>query len=182
MNGLKALILVILITVVVPVDAAEYDQLLLKTQASIFPKIILLDKDIETKIASNEIVISIIHSINDHVTAVTLKNLMEESYKENLGNKKLIIRLIDFDKFEETDVATAYFIMQGSSKIHEKVTAHAAKNKRVCFSYNYKDFENNALISLLIKEKTYVYLNKSAIHDYDIKFLPLFYKIVKVLE
>ena len=162
--------------------AAEYDPLLLRTQATIFPKIILLDKDLENKIASNEIIISIVYSSEDKSNAELLKNLMLEQYAENLGNKKLTINLHNSEIPDTSNPSTAYFIMQGNPDAHEKITSFAARHKRVCFSYNYKDFKNNALISILIKEKTYIYLNKEAIQDYDIKFLPMFYNIVKVLE
>ncbi|MEJ2213703.1 MAG: hypothetical protein P8Y20_06505, partial [Gammaproteobacteria bacterium] len=73
-------------------------------------------------------------------------------------------------------------LIGGSADDHDKVTQYASKHNRVAFSYDYKDIKNNFLISLFVKEKTYIYLNKKALVDYDIKFLPLFYKIVKVLE
>jgi len=174
--------MIVLLIVTVSSMATEYDPLLLKTQASIFPKIILLDKDVESKLESDKIVISIVYSENDFENAIRLKNLIEDSYKKNLANKVLLVRLVDFREFEKENIATAYYLMQGEPDVHKSITSHAGKNRRVCFSYNYKDFENNALISLLIKEKTYIYLNKSAVHAYDIKFNPMFYKIVKVLE
>ena len=38
------------------------------------------------------------------------------------------------------------------------------------------------LVSLLMKEKTYIYLNKRAVNRYAIRFMPAFYKIVRVQE
>ena len=164
------------------VKAYDYDPLLMRAQASIFPKIILLDKDLKQKLASDQVVISILYSASEKDTAVKLKDLIEKQYKHNLGKQKLTIDLIDFNNFNESSTSTAYFLLKGADKYHNKVTAHAAKKQRLAFSYDYKDFKTNALVSVLMKEKTYIYLNKSAIHDYDIKFLPLFYKIVKVIE
>jgi len=162
--------------------AFEYDPLLIRAQASIFPKIILLDKDIDSKLENNKIVIEILHAEEDKNTALTIKSLIENQYKKNLGKKPLLVRLKTLNSFNHEGTVTAYFILKGSSEIHKKITSHAANKKRLVFSYDHKDFESNTLISLLMKEKTYIYLNKSAIHDYDIKFLPLFYKIVKVIE
>jgi len=174
--------LIFLILVSSKTYAFEYDPLLMRAQASIFPKIILLDKDIDSKLENNEIVIEILHAESDKNTALTIKSLIESQYKSNLGKKSLLVRLKNLKSFDHESVVTAYFILKGSSEIHNKITSHAANKKRLVFSYDYKDFESNTLISLLMKEKTYIYLNKSAIHDYDIKFLPLFYKIVKVIE
>ena len=182
MTMLRTLLIYTLITTSYSTMAAEYDPLLLRTQASIFPKIILLDKEMEEKIKKNEITISIVHSSDDRTNAELLKDLIHEQYNNNLGDKKLTITLLDSNIPDNTPPATAYFIMQGNPAAHEKITSYAARHKRVCFSYNYKDFENNALVSILIKERTYIYLNKSATLEYDIKFLPMFYKIVKVLE
>ena len=179
---LKLLILLILLGFSVQLRAYEYDPLLMRAQASIFPKIILLDKDLDSKVENEQVLIEILHSIKEKSVALKIKQLIEQQYKNNLGNKKLAVKLNEFEKFDSKNVATAYFILKGENKIHNKVTAHAAGRQRLVFSYDYKDFESNSLVSVLMKEKTYIYLNKSAIHDYDIKFLPLFYKIVKVIE
>ena len=176
------LILIHIILISTKAHAFDYDPLLMRAQASIFPKIILLDKDIDSKLENNQIIIEILHAEADKNIALNIKSLIEDQYKNNLGKKPLIIRLNEFESFNPEAPATAYFILKGSSNIHIKITSHAASMKRLVFSYDYKDFESNTLISILMKEKTYIYLNKSAIHDYDIKFLPLFYKIVKVIE
>jgi len=164
------------------VNAYDYDPLLMRAQATIFPKIILLDKDINEKHDDGNIAIVILHAKQESAVAENLKGLIFLKYMNHLGKNKLTVETVDFDSFDQEKVATAYFLLKGTNEIHEKITSHAASKKRLVFSYDYKDFTNNALISILMKEKTYIYLNKQAIHSYDINFLPLFYKIVKVIE
>ena len=63
-----------------------------------------------------------------------------------------------------------------------KVASIASGNQRICFSYNHNDLDNGSLISLQLKEKVYIYLNKNKLNEYDIKFKPVFYNIVKLVE
>ena len=69
--------------------------------------------------------------------------------------------------------------MDGVDK--KPVILHSINNNRICFSYHYKDFDDGTLISLFLKEKTYIYINKSFINVYSIKFVPIFYKIAKAI-
>lgn len=179
---LKILPCIFVLSIMGQAQAFDYDPLLMRAQASIFPKIILLDKDLENKVSNNEVIIEILHSTQEKNTALKIKELIEDQYKNNLGKNNLIILLKDFESFDGSVNSTAYIMLRGTHELHKKVTSHAASQQRLVFSYDHKDFENNSLISMLVKEKTYIYLNKPAIHDYDIKFLPLFYKIVKVIE
>jgi len=164
------------------VQAYDYDPLLMRAQATIFPKIILLDKDLQGKIDDGKIIIYVLHSKEDKEVALTVKELILKQYKNGLGKNELSIKVVDFVSFDGNSKATAYFLLKGNKEIHGKITEKAATQNRLVFSYDYKDFTNNALVSILMKEKTYIYLNKQAIHAYDINFLPLFYKIVKVIE
>ncbi len=160
----------------------KYDPLLMRAQASIFPKIILLDNDLDKKTDNDQVVISIVHSSHEKNIALQLKEIIQKQYKSRLGKLKLAIELIEFEHFDETNIATAYILLKGTEQQLNKVATHAAKRQRLSFGYDYKDFESNLLVSVQLKEKIYIYLNKTAIHDYDIKFMPLFYKIVKVIE
>lgn len=179
---LKIIPYILFFSIMGKAQAFDYDPLLMRAQASIFPKIILLDKDLENKVVNNEVTIDILYSVDDENAALKIKELIEKQYKNNLGKKKLTVKLQEFETFDGTGDTTAYIMLRGTQELHKKVTSHAASQKRLVFSYDHNDFKNNSLISMLMKEKTYIYLNKPAIHDYDIKFLPLFYKIVKVIE
>ena len=163
-------------------SAEIYDPLLLRAQASIFPKIVLLDKNLTSKTASNEIVLNIVAVSQDEIAAHQLRVYIEEKYKNRLGNRNLKVKITTFDTFNKESLDTAYIVLQGPELLFKKVVSYASNYKRIVFSYSYTDFESNALISLLVKEKTYIYLNKSAVKLYDIKFLPVFYKIIKVIE
>jgi len=162
--------------------ADTYDPLLLRAQASIFPKIILLDKDLSNKITGNEIVLTVVSTDKEKHIAQHLQGLLEDKYRDGLGNKNLVVNTAIFEEFEKNSQATAYIVLRGGEPLFKEVVSHASSNNRIVFSYSYTDFEYNALISLHVKEKTYIYLNKSSVKLYGIKFLPIFYKITKIIE
>lgn len=162
--------------------AGDTDPLLLRAQAAIFPKIILLDKDLGEKTAANVVVIKIVHASAGKESALEMRRLIEKEYQNNLGGNPLRVETLSFEEFDGQAPATAYILMSGPASLHQKITQYASGLRRVVFSYDYKDMKNNSLVSLLMKEKTYIYLNKGAMQQYDVRFLPLFYKIVKVLE
>ena len=158
-----------------------YDPLLLRAQASIFPKIVLLDRNLTKKISENEVVITIISTDQDELVAQDLKNHIGAKYGSYLGDMSLRINVVTFDNFDRELLSTAYIILQGSESEFEGVVAHASGQGRIVFSYSYTDFRNNSLISLYVKEKTYIYVNKATVQLYGINFLPIFYKIIKII-
>jgi len=162
--------------------ALSVDPLLLRAQASVFPKIMLLDKNIEKKLTDNKLVLSIVHTDDEHKYAQKLKDMIDTEYKHMLGKLGLEPRLVSLSDFNTSTKAGAYYIFDASSTEIKKVISHAKNNKRICFGYNYQDLKANVLISLFVKEKMYIYLSKSALQEYKIKFTPIFYKIAKVLE
>ena len=172
-------ILLMLLLMSLSLYSYEYDELLLRAQASMFPKIILLDQQINLKITDGTVLLSIIYNDNEAKEANNFKNLMDKEYKEKLGSYKLVIKTVHVDKFSNADNSSAYFIFDAIDKNKKNVVTHAIKNQRICFSYSNKCFANNTLISLFLKERTYIYLNKSALSEYKIKFAPIFYKIAK---
>lgn len=162
--------------------AKGYDSLLMRAQASMFPKIILLDKDISSKILNGTVSLKIIYNDDEQSQAKEFKQLIETQYQGKLGDFHLNTEMAHINDITTSDNATAYMIFSMTGNKKYSFVQNAAKHHRICFGYDYKDFDQNILISLLMKEKTYIYLNKSSLHNYDINFIPVFYKIVKVLE
>lgn len=174
--------LILLLLFVMSLIGSEYDTLLMRAQASMFPKIILLDKDISAKTNAGTVTLKIVYAGNEEMAAKSFKKLIDAQYKGQLGDFRLNTDLADIDDISSSDHSTAYMFFDVSGSKKRALIQNAAKNNRLCFGYDYKDFDQNILISLLIKEKTYIYLNKSSLHNYNINFIPVFYKIVKVLE
>jgi len=152
--------------------ANSFDSLLLKTQAMIFPKIILLDKDIKSKIFDNKIVFSIVYTESELSKAEQLKSMIDKEYMSKLDKYDFEVQLINEKQFFEDTRSTSYYLFNSSI-----VTKY--KKNRIYFGYDYKNLNENILISLFVKEKTYIYLNKIALSKYNIRFLPVFYKIAR---
>jgi len=178
----RVVLLVVLIIFSSRAWTETYDPFLLRAEASIFPKIILLDKNLSIKAPENEVTITIVSTSQDDEAATQLMYLINDKYKNGLGDNKLKVNVTTFDIFKELPLATAYIVLQGSEDAYKKVTSYASSHNRIVFSYSYTDFIKKSLISMLVKEKTYIYLNKSAVQLYDIKFIPVFYEIIKIIE
>ncbi|QSZ42314.1 hypothetical protein GJV85_09405 [Sulfurimonas aquatica] len=171
--------LLLLLTLSLQVFALEYNSLTLRAQADIFPKIILLDKAIQEKASNDNILtLAIIHSTDEKDDALNFKNMIEKKFNAKLGSYIFQIVLHNSDESQLRDASSYYFLsLKGSNK--QEILKKAMSTNKICFSYDSKDFTNQSLISLILKEKTYIYLNKSALTHYGIKFVPIFYKIVK---
>ena len=171
--------LLVLLLFSVSLIFASTDILLLKAQATIFPKIIILDKDIQSKCRDNKLVLAVVHTKQESDAAQKLRSMIDAQYKNRLGAFSFEVRLIDIEQFDVNEEVAAYYVFDASLPSMKKVVSHAMDKKCICFGYSYKDFPNNILISLFVKEKTYIYLNRLALHEYEIKFIPIFYKISK---
>jgi len=173
----------LLLLLTINLYASKYDPLILRAQASIFPKIMLLDTSVSKKERDKPLILSIVYSKSEIKQAKFFKEYIDKQYKNKLGKLEFQVKLLSIDKFDaKKSNSDAYFIFNADREKEQQVIKHASTNKVICFGYNYKNFDKNVLISLHVKEKTYIYLNKSALHDYDIKFMPIFYNIVKVIE
>lgn len=170
-----------LLFLVLDLMAADMDPLLLKAQAIVFPKIMLLDQNVTEKSDNKELVLEIVYADDEKSDAERLKSMIDVEYRNKIGDFALEVRLVDIDRFSTNETASAYYIFDASTQKIKAVISQAMRKSRICFGYSYKDFSNNILISLFVKEKTYIYLSKSALHDYHIKFIPIFYKISKVI-
>jgi len=168
-----------LLLVYMSLFSLDYDNLLIRAQASIFPKIILLDKNINSNVIDSTISLAVIYNKREFKEAQILKDFIDSKYRGVLGEYKFQVNLINVENFSDADSSTAYYLFDSSDSNKKRVISHALNHRRICFSYNYKDFDDNTLISLFLKEKTYIYINKSVINDYNIKFVPIFYNIAK---
>jgi len=70
-------ILLIILLMSLSLYSYEYDELLLRAQASMFPKIILLDQEINLKTIDNTVLISIIYNDNEAKEANDFKSLLD---------------------------------------------------------------------------------------------------------
>lgn len=160
----------------------ESNSLLLRAQASIYPKIMLLDKDVSNKTSEETILLIIIYNDEEKKSAQKLKELIDYNYKGELGSYNFIVELVNSQKKVEINNATSYYFFSLKEDEKKKILSEAKSKNRICFGYDSEDFSDGILISLMLKEKTYIYLNRTSLSDYNINFTPVFYKIIKVKE
>jgi hypothetical protein len=160
----------------------EYDKFLLNVQSNIFPKLILLDKDISKKAVDNEITLCIVYHPSDHIKSMIIKDMIEKRFGTTLGRYRLMIELKEFDKVTKDDNVNAYYILQNSLKKVKKICDLAKKRKIPTFSYDPIYFKADVLLSLSIQNSSTIYLNKKVYKQYDIDFIDIFYQSVKFFD
>lgn len=160
----------------------ELNYLLLRAQASIFPKIMLLDQDVSKKVSDKTIFLIVIHNNEEEKSAQKLKELINDTYKGELGSYNFIVELANSQKNAEINYGTAYYFFSLKENAKKQILSEAKSKNRISFGYDNENFNGGILISMMLKEKTYIYLNRTSLSDYNISFTPVFYKIIKVKE
>jgi len=159
----------------------NYSDILLKAQASIFPKILLLDKKLKNKLIDGKIVYTIVYSKSDLYKAKEIKEFIDKNYKGYFDKYKYKINLVEFDELSNETEATAIYTLNSDTDI-EKVVTIANKKGIISFSYDINNLKKGLLFSLIIEKSTVIYLNKENLSNTKVDFVDSLLQMVSFID
>ncbi len=174
-------ILFLYLTLVNLVFAYTYDDIVLKAQASIFPKIILLDKKIENKLIDNKIVYTIIYDKTDHLTALSIESFINKNFKGKLDKYEYKVNLVDFRDFSADTEASAVYVLNLNEQI-DKIAKISKQKGIISFSYDINNLRKGLMFSLVIEKSTVLYLEKETLFTEKIDFVDALLQMVQFIE
>ena len=158
-----------------------YNDVLLKAQASIFPKIMLLDKRVEDKLIDGKIIYTIVYNKVDYDTALEISKFINENYHGYFDKYIYKINLVEFSKLSKDTEASAIYALNSSEKI-DKVANFAKEKGIITFSYDLNNLKKGLLFSLVIEKSTMLYLNKDNLSTLRVNFVDSLLQIVKFVD
>lgn len=159
----------------------SYDDLILKAQASIFPKIILLDKKIENKLIDDKLVYTIVYDKDDYHTALSIKDFIDKNFQGRLDKYNYKINLVDFENFSMETEASAIYVLNLKEPI-EKIANIARAKGIISFSYDINNLRKGLMFSLVIEKSTVLYLEKENLYTKKIDFVEALLQMVRFVE
>ncbi|MCF6331295.1 MAG: hypothetical protein L3I99_07090 [Sulfurimonas sp.] len=163
------------------VHSHNYDQLLLKAQASIFPKIVLLDKKLNEKLVDGKIIYTIAYEEEDYFTAQEIAKYMKINFKENFDKYNYKVNLIKFSNLSYDMNTTVIYALNSNENI-QKVANIAKKKGIITFSYDINNLKNGLLFSLMLEKTTVLYLNKENLDNEKIDFIDSLLQMVNFID
>ena len=174
-------LLVLFFTLSVGVYGYTYNETLIKAQAAVFPKILLLDKKLNTKLINNKILFIIAHEESDTTTAQNIQNMLQRQYKNNLLDYTLEVKTLEFSKISQNTDATAIYILNSQRYINTLSKISASKNM-ITFTYDINNLKEGFMFSLVLEKNTALYINKESFKTDKINFVDSLYEIVKFIN
>lgn len=159
----------------------NYDDLLLKAQASIFPKILLLDKKLENKLVDGKIVYTIAYEKEDYNMALEINKFIDENYKGHFDKHMYKINLVEFSNLSSTTQSSVIYALNSDKNI-KKVADFAREKGIIAFSYDIKNLKAGLLFSLMLEKSTILYINKNNLHIQKIDFVDSLLRMVKFID
>jgi hypothetical protein len=159
----------------------SYNNILLKAQATIFPKILLLDKKIDKKLIDGKIIYTIIYDKDDLHTAQNIKEFIDKNYSGYFDKYIYKINLVEFSELSPQTQATAIYSLNSTTHIN-KVANIANKKGIISFSYDVKNLKQGLLFSLMLEKSTVLYLNKENLHNTNVNFVDSLLQMVRFVD
>lgn len=176
---MRILIMILMLTSLV--FGYNYNNLLLKAQASIFPKIILLDKKIEDKLVNGKVVYTIVYDKDDYKTARKVRDLIDANHNGHFDKYQYKINLVEYSNLSTKTQATAFYALNSDKNIHKIATITREKGI-VAFAYDIANLKQGLLFSLMFEKSTVLYINKENLYTNKIDFVDSLYQIVRFLD
>ncbi len=177
--------IVLFILVAYLARAYEYNKLLLRTQSSLYPKLMLMDKKLSSHIKDKRIDFYILVTAIDRLYAKYLKKQLDRLYGRGMGGYRFCSKIVNFSTFlaDKRSEADAIYVLKAKGDILKKVAKKIA-NKRDIYSFTYekKDLLFGFLCNVAIEKEVAIYINKKVLLRGDFEFLPQLYQISRFIE
>ena len=171
----------LIVLVAIPVFGFNYNPLLLKAQASIFPKLFMLVKEPDKLLVNKDIVFAIIHEEEDLGSASKLKAMMQEQYEDTIEGYPLRIVLIEYKQVNNSLEASAIIALNSEESI-DKLAQFVIKKKIVSFVSDAVHLKEGFLFSLNLERSTVIYMNKPILPSYEVEFSDTLYHVVRFFD
>ncbi|EQB40442.1 hypothetical protein M947_01195 [Sulfurimonas hongkongensis] len=159
----------------------SYSDILLKAQASIFPKILLLDKNLKNKLIDGKVVYTIAYGKNDLHIAQEISEFIDKNFEGYFDKYLYEINLVEFSDLSNDTKASAIYTL--NSDQHISKVAKVAKEKGViAFSYDIQNLKKGLLFSLMLEKSTVLYLNKEDLNKTKIDFVDSLLQMVTFID
>ncbi len=175
---IRALLVLSLFLLPLSLWSYNYDTLLLKAQASLFPKLLQLDREIREKLVDGKMRCLIAYEPSDEAVALKLVELMRRA---GGGGIALDVIAMPYDAIDGETRATAIYTLRSESQI-ARIGEIAMRHAIITFTYDLTDLKQRMLFSLMLEKNAVLYLNKSELEHYKVDFVDELYQIVRFID
>jgi hypothetical protein len=161
--------------------ASTISNSLLEIHATIMPKVLMLEHNIEKKIKNNKIKITLAYESSSYKDMKFLKRSIEEKYPNGISGYKIEIATINYTDFNKCDIDTNLLYIFPSSKENvEKLLKGYNSCNAVTFACKKEYLANDAMISIDVGKQVKPIVNLQAVKRSGISFKPVLLSISKV--
>jgi len=176
---------VVLICLLVGLRAYEYNDFLLQTQSSLYPKLLALDKNLPKNIEDEKIDLFIIYASVDRLVAKRVRSFIKSKFDAILGYP-LEVRLLKIEEaladkrlYERADAIYLLKVAGSQAKrLATKLDGHAVYS----FVYDKEDLRWGYLFAVAIERSVTIYINKRALQHNDFDFVTALFENAKIVE
>ncbi|MBU1658283.1 hypothetical protein KKG72_04425 [bacterium] len=158
-----------------------YNEVLLKAQASIFPKIMLLDKKLNDKLIEGKIIYTVVYEKDDYNAASEVRKFIKDSHQARLDKYQYTVNLVEFSDFSHATKSSAIYVLNSNENI-QKVAEIAKEKGIIAFAYDIENLKNGLLFSLMIEKSTILYVNKENLYSKKIDFVDSLLQMVRFID
>lgn len=175
-------ILLGLVLVSASLFAYTFDTLLLRAEATVFPKVVLLSRSYERTLVDQAVLFCIVYDEDDESYALALKSMIEEKYPNGIGYKKIQAKILPYGRLTPDIQATAFFAMPAKEESMQMLAAIARSKKIISFVYDKSHLRYGFLVSLAIERAGVLYFNRSVLKEGGFDFENSIFAISRFIE
>lgn len=165
----------------VALHAQVYNPFILQAEASIFPKILLLQKNISMP-HRKKMRFSVIYRQSDRAAAQELQRYIESNYGDQSDLLHLEVLLVEQARIVPGMETDAIMVLHLEAETLKMVAALAQEMGVPTFAYSIDQLRYDLLFSLSVEKKVNIYLNNSVLKAYNISFDKILYRMTKFID
>ena len=157
------------------------DMQLVDAQTGVIPKLAMLDRDIDSKLVGEKLIITIACDGMDCEQAKEIASKIISKTNGTISGKTIKVVVSEISNLSKMPMSFLYVISTNESNI--KKAANIAKSKGVIsFAYSKNAIEMGAILTMHIERNTIISLNRTAMKEANIRFVDSFYKIARIVD